>query len=188
MSSRAVSLDAVTVGASAAVASAGVLAVSAGSAAAWVVIAVSAAAAATIYRMRRSTAPPSAPEVESIAVSDWGVTRLTDETVTDSVAWTDLEEVMIVTTADGPNHENLYLVLRGTSGASIIAPHPLVVESGILTELEERLQGYDTDTFFEAMMNTGDEVFVVWRAARAAIHTPVVLDWKVRVHADRKPL
>lgn len=188
MSSRTVSLDALTVGASAAAASAAVLAVSAGSAAAWVVIVVSAAAAVTIYRMRRAPAPPSAPEIESLDVSDWGISRLTDDTVTESVAWTDLEEVMIVTTADGPNHENLYLVLRGTSGDCVIAPHPLVVESGILTELEQRLQGYDTDTFFEAMMNTGDEVFVVWRAARAAIHTPVVLDWKVRVHADRKPL
>ncbi len=152
----------------------------------WSLLALAAVAATSawfIHARRTLRGPDGATDI--LDLSDWGIRHYRDDLVQSAIAWSDLEEVLVVTTREGEAEDTLHLVLNGTSGASVVVPHFVAVESGVLTELEQRLAGYDTKTFFDAIMHHGTDVFVVWRAERAAVNTPVKLDWQVRKQDDR---
>jgi hypothetical protein len=63
-------------------------------------------------------------------------------------------------------------------------PHATAVECGLLHELEQHFASCDTTTFYDAAPRHGTQVFVLWRAERAAVHTPVSHDWQIRKRGD----
>lgn len=151
-----------------------------GRAAGWSLLALAAvaAAAAWVLHTRRALRDPDRA-TDILDISDWGIRHYHNDQMQAAVSWPDLEEVLVVTTNAPDTDDTLHLVMNGTSGSSVVVPHYVAVESGVLTELEARLAGYDTTTFFDAIMHHGTDVFIVWRAERAAVHTPVKLDWRV---------
>jgi hypothetical protein len=147
-------------------------------------LAVVAASAAWYLHQQGSVHAPDTA-TDSVDISDWGIRHFRNDLEQSSVSWTDLEEVLGVTVGEGEVDETLYLVLNGTSGASISLPHAAAVESGLLDELERHFATCDTTTFYDAAIQHGPQVFILWRAERAAVHTPVSHDWQVRPRDDR---
>lgn len=97
-----------------------------------------------------------------ITVDDEGVRRLLADGTEESVSWTDLSEVAIRTTPEGPWKEDVFFLLMkdGGGGCAVPAGHPSA------DELMSRLQSmtdFDNDAFVEAMTTTEDGLFVVWQ-------------------------
>jgi hypothetical protein len=77
---------------------------------------------------------------------------------------TKLDEVVIVTTSDGPFAEDLFWVLRSGDREEVIP-------SGYATNLLETLQrlpGFDNEAVIRAMGSTSDARFIVWRRSKAS--------------------
>ncbi len=138
------------------------------------------AASAVWYLQAQRTMPAAETSVDSIDISIWGVRHFRSHLVQSAISWSDLEEVLGVTTLDGEGKETLYLVLNGSSGTSVALPHAVAVESGLLEELERRFASCDTTTFYDAALRHGTQVFILWRGDRDAMHTPASLAWQVR--------
>jgi hypothetical protein len=113
---------------------------------------------------------------DTLDISTWGVRRVNDDGLHEAVSWADLTEVAVVTTVQSLDDEDVHIVLRGHDQNGVVIPHTLAVESGILTQLEMRLNEFDSQAFLDAIMSAADSVFVLWRAplpkkpAQAAPH------------------
>ena len=133
----------------------------------WLLLGCSVAAALVTLRPFLQTFERE-PDGETLDISPWGVRRYDNAGLHEAVSWSDLSEVAVVTSAEGPDVEDVYLVLRGASNNGLIVPHTLAVESGILSELHLRLSGFDSQVFIDALASTVDKVFVLWRAPTPA--------------------
>jgi hypothetical protein len=98
----------------------------------------------------------------AIRIDDRGVDRELANGKVEEVAWDDLEEVSVLTTADGPFAEDVFFVLAGRDGTGCVVPQS-APESGQLLELLQRLSGFDNEAFIHAMGSTGEARFVCWR-------------------------
>jgi hypothetical protein len=155
--------DAIAIAASVVFAIGGMLFVGSGNAAGWwLLLACSLTSALVILRPLVSM--PNENDGESLDISPWGVRRHDGTGLHEAVSWSDLSEVAVVTTADTPDTEDVYLVLRGRNHNRLVVPHSLAVESGILSELHLRLSEFDSEAFIDALSSTVDKVFVLWRA------------------------
>lgn len=149
--------------ASAAIAIAGMfVARSSGAAAAWIALAVCCGAAIVII------APRFAPfagdgDVATVAVSAWGVRHTDSALLHEAVSWDDLAEVDAITTGDDEAGETLFLVLRSRLGNTVVIPHTLAVESGVISALHDRLRGFDDRAFGDAIASYYESLFVLWR-------------------------
>lgn len=75
-----------------------------------------------------------------------------------------LDEVVIITTSDGPFAEDLFWVLRSGDRQEVIpsgAP-----DAASLLEALQKLPGFDNEAVIAAMGSTSDARFVVWRRRR----------------------
>ena len=113
-----------------------------------------AAFASTRRRAGRSAQPAS------VTLDAEGISVLTPADRPRSVSWNQLVEVSVLTTADGPLADDVFLVLRGADGSACIVPHALVTEFvGHLL----RLPGFDHQRFIEAMGSTDEARVVCWK-------------------------
>jgi hypothetical protein len=78
------------------------------------------------------------------------------------VAWDDLLEVAILTTADGPFTEDVFFVLVGRGGTGCVVPQG-APEGSQLQERLQRLPGFDNKAVIRAMSSADDATFVCWR-------------------------
>jgi hypothetical protein len=100
----------------------------------------------------------------SIQIDDHGIRRQLADGKVEQVAWDDLQEVVVLTTADGPFAEDVFFVLAGRDGTGCVVPQG-APESGELLERLQRLPGFDNEAFIRAMSSTEDARFVCWRRA-----------------------
>ncbi|MGH3761813.1 hypothetical protein [Actinophytocola sp.] len=100
-----------------------------------------------------------------ITVDDDGVRRLLADGTMESVTWTDLSEVAIRTTPEGPWKEDVFflLVRAGGGGCAVPAGDPSADE--LMNRLQS-LPGFDNEAFIEAMTTMDDGFFVVWQRNR----------------------
>jgi hypothetical protein len=98
----------------------------------------------------------------AIRIDDHGVRREVAGGKVEGVAWADLEEVSVLTTADGPFAEDVLFVLAGRDGSSCVVPQGAPESTHLLGRLQ-RLSGFDNEAIIRAMSNTGDARFVCWR-------------------------
>ena len=156
--------DAIAIAAAAILAVGGILIVFSDNAVGWwLLLACSLACALVILRPLVSM-PKYDADDESLDISPWGVRRHDSTGLHEAVSWSDLSEVAMVTTAESPDAEDVYLILRGRNHTRLVVPHSLAVESGILSELHLRLTEFDSQAFIDALSSTVDRVFVLWRA------------------------
>jgi hypothetical protein len=99
-------------------------------------------------------------------VDDDGVRRFGDEgELMEAVRWNELQQVGVMTTADGPFDEDVFFVLEG-------GEHGCVVPQGFAPEdLLPRLQalpGFDNEQFIAAMSSTEQAMFACWARSAAA--------------------
>src|SRR5262249_33350686 len=76
--------------------------------------------------------------------------------------WDALEEVSVLTTAEGPFAEDVFFVLAGGGGSGCVVPQG-APESGELLERLQRLPGFDNEAFIRAMSSAEDARFLCWR-------------------------
>jgi hypothetical protein len=126
----------------------------------------------------RSVVPPcwccADADNETLEVSSWGVRRFDAGGLHEAVSWSDLREVAVVTTAPVPDDEDVYVLLRGHDDNRVMIPHTLAVESGVLSELHLRLQGFDDSAFIAALSSSAEGLFVLWRAPRPSPYSSTV--------------
>jgi hypothetical protein len=80
----------------------------------------------------------------------------------EEVAWSDLQEVSVITTDKGPFSEDVFFVLVGSEGRGCVVPQS-ATESAVLLERLQQLPGFDNRAFMAAMACTQNEMFVSWR-------------------------
>jgi hypothetical protein len=157
--------DAYAIAGSAAIAIGGVLAIRSGDNVGWWILAAFICTAAVYLARPWFLSEERVRDDESIDISSWGVRRSGENGLRESVAWNDLTEVAVLTTAGGSFTEDVFIVMRGLGNDGVVVPHTLAVESGVLTELQSRLPDFDNETFVSALQCKRDDVFVVWRAS-----------------------
>lgn len=97
-----------------------------------------------------------------IRIDEHGVRRELADGKVEQVAWDDLLEVSILTTADGPFAEDVFFVLVGPDGSGCVVPQS-APESGALLERVQRLPGFDNPAVIRAMSSVEEARFVCWR-------------------------
>ena len=101
---------------------------------------------------------------QTVTVDDWGVRRTMGD-LKEAVAWTELTEVSIFTTSEGPFVDDLFFVLRGAGESGVVVSQELAAEHKLLENLQARLPDLDNETVIGAMGSTGDARFVIWPPA-----------------------
>jgi hypothetical protein len=157
--------DSYAIAGSAALAVGGVLAVRSGDNVGWWILAAVSCVATMFLARPWFLSEERVRDDESIELTAWGVRRSGENGLRESVAWSDLTEVAVLTTARGSFTEDVFIVMRGLGNDGVVIPHTSAVESGVLMELQSRLSGFDDEAFVSALTCTRDDVFVVWRAS-----------------------
>lgn len=103
----------------------------------------------------------------TIQIDDHGVCRVLADGKVEMVTWGDLEEVSVLTKANGPFAEDVFFVLAGRDGSGCVVPQG-APESDELLEQLQRLPGFDHEVFIRAMSSTNDARFVCWRRSSGA--------------------
>lgn len=96
-----------------------------------------------------------------VEINDTYVRRTLANGRVEEVAWTELAEVRIITTADGPFAEDVFFVLIGATGKGCVVPHS-AADTAFLARLQA-LPGFDNDKVIEAMVSVADRQLLVWR-------------------------
>ena len=78
-----------------------------------------------------------------------------------TVAWTDIERVLIRTTDKGPFDDDVFIVLV-TADDTLLIPQDALGASHLLTKLQNT-PGFDNDAVSEAMGCTENHEFECWR-------------------------
>ena len=112
---------------------------------------------AAIVSLRRRKAPPEQPF--SVAVTARGVAVSRPGAETSRVDWSQLVEVLVLTSSDGPLADDVFLLLRGAEGSACLVPSPMAQE---LVRRLVRLPGFDHDRFIGAMGSTTEAGFRCW--------------------------
>ena len=113
--------------------------------------------AATLARLWRRTAPAEQPS--SVSVTARGVVVSRPGAETGRVDWSQLVEVLVLTSSDGPLADDVFLLLRGADGSACLVPSPMAQE--LVTRLV-RLPGFDHARFIAAMGSTSEAGFRCW--------------------------
>ena len=102
-----------------------------------------------------------------VRVDDTGVsTRLVGGTGK-SVAWSDLFEVGVLVTDDGPHSEDVFFVLVGPGESRCVVPQGADGADALVERLVE-LPDFDATLFIEAMSCTSKQKFICWRRPAAS--------------------
>lgn len=86
------------------------------------------------------------------------------------VAWSELVEVRVWTTSEGPFLPDVFWVLHdGGPEPRIIYPQGAVGDPALLEAMHRLLAGFDDEALVRAMASTQDAVFLVWRRVPATM-------------------
>jgi len=109
---------------------------------------------------------PRVPFNEHLTIDDVGITR-TARDLREHVAWVDIARVRIITTDQGPWHEDVCFVVDSKNGDGCAVTHDLAVRSGLLAALQSRLEGVNNAAVIAAMASNESRVVTIWEAKGA---------------------
>ena len=147
----------------------------------WALMACSVTAAALMLLRPYFRSRSGAAREIWVDVSAWGVRLHSGDGLHEAMPWSELHEVSAVTTTDPPPDEDMFIVLRGHRGASVVIPHSAAVESDLLVALHDRLAGFNDHAYICAIASRTDETFIVWRSPEEDRDMPVApppRDWQ----------
>lgn len=124
----------------------------------WMGAALLALAAFASWRRRAGGSAGDA----SVALDEQVISVLAPGAPPRSVPWSQLVEVGVLTTEDGPLADDVFLVLRGADGSGCVVPNSIAME---LVGRLVRLPGFDHQAFIQAMSSTGKASFVCWKGS-----------------------
>jgi hypothetical protein len=100
---------------------------------------------------------------DSLQITDEGVLRRLGNGNTEYVRWTDLREVVLVTTQGMNVAEDYFYVLAGTGKSGVLVGQHLAAQYDLLSHLA-KLPGFDHRGIATAMGETGNQRLLLWRA------------------------
>jgi hypothetical protein len=109
--------------------------------------------------------PPGSDDASAcvVTVSEEGVSCTRPSGLVESVAWDDLQAVVVETNDLGPFLPDVFWVLAGRNGGCVV---PQGATGGDrLLEMLQALPGFDNEQFIAAMGSTSNQTFVCWRRA-----------------------
>ena len=80
----------------------------------------------------------------------------------EAVRWSDLRQVGIMTTSDGPAAEDVFFMLFGKGDSGCAVPQSAVGADELLARLQ-RLPGFDNEAVVRAMGSTSEDFFLCWK-------------------------
>jgi hypothetical protein len=98
----------------------------------------------------------------SLALDEDGVRLFRGERLTNHVHWADLVRVEVVTTDQGPWHDDFFYVLTDAGGARVVVPSEMP-GSGDLLERLQKLPGFDNEQIIEAASTVTNATFLCWQ-------------------------
>jgi len=104
-----------------------------------------------------STIPPQ----NVVEFNDEQVTRTTADGIRETLLWSELQEVSIITTDGGPYVDDLFWELRGTSSGCLVPSQAEGVKE-LLSKLQE-LPGFNNDAVIHAVGSTDNAKFLCWQ-------------------------
>jgi hypothetical protein len=100
-------------------------------------------------------------ETETTEIGSDGITQVVDNSRT-TTRWSDVIEVAIVTTRDGPFAEDVFYLFSISESDGCVVTHDAAERIDLLPELHARFPGLDDKKVIEAMGCTSDNKFVLW--------------------------
>src|SRR5215813_13096380 len=104
---------------------------------------------------------PKIADDELVSFDEVRVVRTMRNGKTESLPWSDLQEVSIVTTDEGPFADDVFWVLTGASGGCAVPTNARGAAQ--LLERLQQLPGFDNKVVIEAMGSASNAMFVCWR-------------------------
>lgn len=101
---------------------------------------------------------------DSVVVDDSGVTRRLADGGVETLAWSDLQEVGVMTSDEGPWAEDVVFVLVGSGKSGVLVPQGAEGSQALVARLLQ-LPGFDERLFIEAMGSTSNRTFACWKRA-----------------------
>jgi hypothetical protein len=113
------------------------------------------------------------PKAHFVSFDETGVVRSLPNGKTERVAWSDLREVVIMTTDQGPYVDDVFWLLVGSNGSGCLVPSETVGMKELLPRLQE-LPEFDNRALIEAMGSTTNARFLCWKQqiSAATVHAP----------------
>jgi hypothetical protein len=99
-----------------------------------------------------------------VVVDDTSITQHRPDRVVDTIKWSDLREVGVLTNDEGPLFEDVFFALLGPGESGFLVPQG-ADGSQVLVERLLKLSGFDEQRFIEAMGSTANRKFVCWSRA-----------------------
>lgn len=104
---------------------------------------------------------PAAKRNETVQFDDTKVTRTMRDGKHETIQWSELREVAIITTDEGPFVDDVFWVLSGTDTGCLV-PSEADGAKELLARLQ-KLPGFNNESVIKAMGSTGNGKFVCWR-------------------------
>jgi len=102
------------------------------------------------------------PLSATVVVDDHGVSVRFSDGKVEAVAWSELTEVVMVTTDEGPFTEDVFFLLEGMNDTGCCVANGDPASKELLQRLQ-KLQDFDNGKFIEAMGCAENARFVCWR-------------------------
>jgi hypothetical protein len=99
-----------------------------------------------------------------VVVDDIGVTLHQPDGVIDTITWSDLQEVAVLTTDEGPWVEDVFFALTGSGANGLLITQGADGSQALVERLLE-LPGFNEQLFIEAMGSTANGKFLCWSRA-----------------------
>jgi hypothetical protein len=99
----------------------------------------------------------------AVSFDENGVRRHLSNGNYEYVAWKDLQEVVILTTDDGPFAEDFFIILHGEEGSGCVVPLEQAASTGLVERLQT-LPGFDNNKLAEASSSIRRGQWVCWQA------------------------
>jgi len=99
---------------------------------------------------------------ERIELTEHGVQRHLGNGQREQVAWSELTEVWIITTSEGPFVDDFFFILRAADGTGCAVPS---TNAGDLLQRLQRLPRFDNEQIIRAVGSVEDARFICWQGS-----------------------
>jgi hypothetical protein len=116
---------------------------------------------------RKSRRPSGSDHTATVEMIDDSVVCRRSTGLTESVRWSDLSEVSIMTTSQGPALCDLFWVLVGQEKTGCVVPNDAQGIELLVPRLQ-KLPGFNNGALIQASSCTKDQKFLCWRRSSSA--------------------
>lgn len=122
-------------------------------------------AAIAAFSIWRSWHPLPEKENVTVTFTETTITAKYSNGEKRSIEWSNLSEVGVTTTDEGPIAEDVFWGLHAGGEVRVVYPSTASGSQELLAAMQGRLPGFDNEALVNAMSSSENNHFVVWRGA-----------------------